>query len=62
MQLKLFVSLILFTCVFAVYLPIRMHKFVTYDDGVYVYDNAHVRSSLNWDSLQWAFTPTEHAN
>jgi tetratricopeptide (TPR) repeat protein len=36
--------------------------FCNFDDPEYVVDNKHVRSGLNWDSVRWAVTSTEHSN
>src|SRR5436305_9059423 len=45
-----------------VYLPIRRHDFIHYDDQEYVYENPHVRSGLNASNVAWAFTSTRYAN
>ena len=44
-----------------VYLPVRHHQFVAYDDADYVTDNRMVQSGLSWAGVQWAFT-TGHAS
>jgi hypothetical protein len=44
------------------YYPVSSHPFVNYDDNVYVTDNAQVKSGLNWDTVQWAFTTSEAGN
>ena len=36
--------------------------FITYDDDVYVYENAHVQAGLTPDSIKWAFTAVVSAN
>ncbi|MGA3052925.1 MAG: tetratricopeptide repeat protein [Candidatus Korobacteraceae bacterium] len=46
----------------ALYYPVSGHPFVNYDDNVYVTENEQVKSGLNWDTLQWAFTTTEAGN
>ena len=38
-----------------VYLPVRHHEFVNYDDEVYVSKNPVVRSGLTWAGVRWAF-------
>jgi tetratricopeptide (TPR) repeat protein len=38
-----------------VYLPALRNGFVTWDDNLYVYENAHIQS-LNWAFFKWAFT------
>lgn len=44
----------------AVYLQVHRHPFVNLDDDVYVTENAHVTSGLNWTTVEWALT-TYHA-
>jgi tetratricopeptide (TPR) repeat protein len=41
---------------FAVYLPVRNHEFVRYDDDVYVARNPNVQSGLTAQNIKWAFT------
>jgi tetratricopeptide (TPR) repeat protein len=41
---------------FVVYLPVDHHPFVNYDDVVYVVNNPHIQSGLDWDTISWAFT------
>ena len=43
----------------ALYWPATGHDFVNYDDNVYVMNNTHVQSGLNWQSIQWAFSNLE---
>ena len=45
----------------AVYYPVRRLPFINYDDNLYVTENVHVQSGLEWDTVQWAFT-THHAS
>ena len=40
----------------AVYLQIRNHEFISFDDPTYVTDNAHVKAGLTIDTLKWAFS------
>jgi protein O-mannosyl-transferase len=35
------------------------HHFITYDDGLFVTENAHVRQGLSADSIRWALTSAE---
>jgi protein O-mannosyl-transferase len=35
------------------------HHFITYDDGLFVTENAHVRAGLSPDSIRWALTSSE---
>jgi len=39
-----------------VYWPARNYDFVNYDDGVYVFDNPHIKAGINWQSVKWALT------
>jgi protein O-mannosyl-transferase len=55
-------GLLLVVATVALYYPVGGHPFVNYDDNVYVTDNAQVKSGLNWDSVQWAFTTTDAGN
>jgi tetratricopeptide (TPR) repeat protein len=43
----------------ALYWPATGHDFVNFDDSLYVYQNVHVQSGLNWQSIRWAFTNLE---
>lgn len=40
--------------ILTVYWPVRHHEFLSFDDQVYVTDNARVRQGLTWDNVQWA--------
>lgn len=51
--------LVLVAATFAAYLPALCADFVTYDDGLYVTENAHVQSGLTTSSIRWAFTNGE---
>jgi tetratricopeptide (TPR) repeat protein len=46
----------------ATFLPAVTHDFITYDDPVYVTENAHVRDGLTWAGIRWAFGSTEASN
>jgi hypothetical protein len=46
----------------ALYYPVHTHPFVNFDDAAYVSDNAHVKSGLSLETVQWAFTTSEAAN
>ena len=46
----------------AVYYPVRYIPFTNYDDDLYVTDNVHVQSGLEWDTVQWAFTTYQTSN
>ena len=55
-------ALLLALAVIAVYYPVHSQPFANYDDPDYVSDNVHVRSGLNWTTLQWAMTARDAAN
>jgi protein O-mannosyl-transferase len=38
------------------------YSFINYDDGVYVYENPHVRGGLSKEGVSWAFTTFDAAN
>jgi tetratricopeptide (TPR) repeat protein len=59
-QLPIFLTLALLT--FIVYLPVRNHEFVRYDDDVYVTNNPEVQSGLSWQGIKWAFVTDHGAN
>ena len=46
----------------AVYIQVRHHPFIDYDDGGYVVKNAHVKAGLTWDTVVWSFTTTAQDN
>jgi hypothetical protein len=46
----------------AVYYPVRYLPFINYDDNLYVTENVHVQSGLQWDTVQWAFTTHDASN
>jgi tetratricopeptide (TPR) repeat protein len=45
-----------------VYLPVRNHDFVRYDDDVYVTENSNVLTGLTLQNIKWAFTSGHAAN
>jgi len=49
-------GVLLAVATFVVYLPVDHHPFVNYDDMVYVVNNPHIQSGLDWDTISWAFT------
>ena len=46
----------------AAFTGVLSNGFVQYDDGPYVMENEHVRSGLNAESIEWAFTSAYSAN
>jgi tetratricopeptide (TPR) repeat protein len=53
---------LLFLVVAGVFMPAITHGFITYDDPVYVTENAHVAGGLTWENVRWAFRSTEASN
>jgi tetratricopeptide (TPR) repeat protein len=50
------VGLLLVAATILVYFPVAYHPFVNYDDMVYVVNNPHIHSGLDWETVSWAFT------
>ena len=44
------------------YIPVRHHAFLAFDDSVYVTRNIHVSTGLNLDNIRWAFTGFHESN
>jgi len=53
---NLLVIILLTASVVAVYHPVVNFEFLNFDDNAYITLNRHVRSGLNLESTQWAFT------
>lgn len=58
----LLISLFLVMAILAVYLQVRNHDFINFDDDLYVTINPHVQAGLTLDSITWAFTSTRASN
>jgi len=56
------VAACLAAAVVALYWRSLANLFVNFDDGDYVYDNAHVKAGLSFDNLRWALTNISHGN
>jgi len=56
-----FICMMLVLVTLAVFLQVRTHEFVAFDDGKYVSDNRYVQAGLTRQSIGWAFT-TGHAS
>jgi tetratricopeptide (TPR) repeat protein len=56
------VCLLLVLVTVLVYLPVRHHQFLNFDDGEYVSQNAIVQSGLTWAGIKWAFTTCHMSN
>ena len=51
-----FMALGLVIATVIVYLPVRHHEFVNFDDDIFVTENPNIRDGLTWQSVRWAFT------
>ncbi len=56
------IALFLLLATVGVYLPVRHHEFIDYDDPVYVTANPQVRAGLTAAGMKWAFTTPSDAN
>jgi tetratricopeptide (TPR) repeat protein len=46
----------------ALFFPAIHFPFITYDDQLYVVDNAHVHTGLQWSNITWAFSTWHTGN
>ena len=44
------------------YSPVGHHPFINYDDQSYVFENAHIKAGLTWNTFLWSLTSTEASN
>ena len=51
-----FIALGLVIATVVVYLPVRHHEFVNFDDDTFVTENPNLQDGLTWRSVRWAFT------
>lgn len=61
-RLALFGALGLVVLTLIAYWQVQVLEFVSYDDGIYVFQNDHVRRGLSLDGFFWAFRSTEASN
>jgi len=59
---ELIVFIVLSALVLLIYWQTTDFAFINLDDNQYVFDNAAVRSGLNWESVKWSFTAFHSAN
>ena len=59
---NILVCLFLVISVLSVYLQVRHHAFINYDDTSYVTENTYVQAGLTLESVIWSFTETHSAN
>ena len=53
---QVFIALGLVIATVVVYLPVRHHEFVDFDDNLFVTENPNIAGGLTWRSVRWAFT------
>ncbi len=58
----LILCVLLAAVTFVVYLPVRNHEFVRYDDDKYITENPNVLSGLTLENIKWAFTAGHESN
>ncbi|MBK5101413.1 MAG: tetratricopeptide repeat protein [Desulfobacteraceae bacterium] len=61
-RLDRLVGLLLIVAVLAVFAQVISHDFITFDDGAYITNNAHVKSGMTRGGLAWAFRSMEASN
>jgi protein O-mannosyl-transferase len=49
-------ALLLLVATVSLYLPVRHHPFLNFDDNQYVTANPSVQNGLDWETVRWAFT------
>ncbi len=59
---RFWLGILLFLLVAGLFLPTLRQGFITYDDPVYVTNNAHVTGGLTGENMRWAFLSTEASN
>ena len=55
------ICLFLMITILSAYWQIRNHGFVSFDDGMYVYNNLKVKVGLTYNTIAWAFSFTDIA-
>src|ERR1700683_3805168 len=58
----LLIMLGLVVAIFAVYSDVGRFDFTSYDDNLYVSENAHVTAGLTLESIKWAWTAVVGSN
>ncbi|MCE5250891.1 tetratricopeptide repeat protein [bacterium] len=56
---ELLVPVLLVIAILAVYVQVKNHDFINFDDDVYIYQNRHVLGTPTPENLQWAFSFNE---
>ncbi|MDM8554376.1 tetratricopeptide repeat protein [Desulfococcaceae bacterium HSG7] len=56
------INLFLVIIILSVYWQVRNFEFTRFDDGVYIYENHHIKDGLTFSNIVWAFTSDYAAN
>ena len=59
---EIFICVLIILVTYIVYHQVQDHKFIAFDDGLYVTENFHVRTGLNLENITWSFTTTHSSN
>jgi hypothetical protein len=54
--------LLIAVAIFIPYHQVAAHKFIEFDDAMYIYQNRYIISGLTWDGVVWAFQNMDAAN
>ena len=55
---KVLICIFLAVATFSVYLQVKDHEFIDYDDKAFISQNSNIKSGLSKESVIWAFTTT----
>jgi len=58
----LWISVALILVTLSVFWQVRHHKFISFDDNMYIYNNSQVKAGLTREGFVWAFTTTHAYN
>ena len=53
---NIFLGLLLAAATASLCFPVHDYEFVSYDDGLYITDNWHIKYGFTWNEVKWAFT------
>ena len=56
--MKTAICIFLAVATFSVYLQVKDHEFIDYDDKAFISQNSNIKSGLSKESVIWAFTTT----
>ena len=56
--MKIAICIFLAVATFSVYLQVKDHEFIDYDDKAFISQNSNIKSGLSKESVVWAFTTT----